>query len=121
MSGLSIEEDHMQVSFDVSFLFTNIPVEEAVQVVHGKLRDAGTCIEGPDHSLPLQGCRAAGSVPEIHAPTSPAEEPSTNNRKVQQWVHLNRDIGLELSGYCMAALRSQEAMQDQLSSTCDFW
>ena len=39
MSGLSIEEDEILVSLDVSFLFTNVPIDEAVQIIHDRLRN----------------------------------------------------------------------------------
>ena len=38
MSGLSIEEDEILVSFDVSSLFTNVPIDEAVQIIQDRLR-----------------------------------------------------------------------------------
>ena len=39
MSGLRIEDDEMLVSFDVSSLFTNVPVDEAVRVIHDRLQN----------------------------------------------------------------------------------
>ena len=38
MAGLRVEEDKMLVSFDVTSLFTNVPIDEAVQVIHDKLQ-----------------------------------------------------------------------------------
>ena len=37
MTGLRVEEDEMLVSFDVSSLFTNVPIGEAVQVIRDRL------------------------------------------------------------------------------------
>ncbi len=34
MKDLRIEEDELLVSFDMSFLFTNVPVNEALLVIH---------------------------------------------------------------------------------------
>ena len=39
MSGLSVEEDEILVSFDVSSLFTNVPIDEAVWIIHDRLRN----------------------------------------------------------------------------------
>lgn len=38
VAGLSIEEDGMLVSFDVSSLFTNVPIDEAVRIIRDKLQ-----------------------------------------------------------------------------------
>ena len=38
MAGLRVEEDKMLVSFDVTSLFTNVPIDEAVHVIRDKLR-----------------------------------------------------------------------------------
>ena len=38
MAGLSIEKDKMLVSFDVTSLFTKVPIDEAVQVIRDKLQ-----------------------------------------------------------------------------------
>ena len=42
MSGLSVEEDEILVSFDMSTLFTNVPIDEAVRVIHDRLRNDET-------------------------------------------------------------------------------
>ena len=39
MAGLRVEKGEMLVSFDVTSLFTNVPVDEAVQVICDKLQD----------------------------------------------------------------------------------
>ena len=38
MVGLRVEEDEMLVSFNVTSLFTNVPINEAVQVIRDKLQ-----------------------------------------------------------------------------------
>ena len=42
MAELRIEEDKVLVSFDLSSLFTNIPVTEAIQVICNRLQQDGT-------------------------------------------------------------------------------
>ena len=42
MSGLSVEEDEILVSFDVSSLFNNVPIDEAVRAIHDRLRNDET-------------------------------------------------------------------------------
>ena len=44
MAGLRVEEDEMLVSFDVSSLFTNVPIDEAVQVIRDRLRGDETLV-----------------------------------------------------------------------------
>ena len=44
MSDLRVEEDEMMVSFDVSSLFTNVPIDEAVQVICDRLRRDETLV-----------------------------------------------------------------------------
>ena len=44
MSDLRVEEDEMLVSFDVSSLFTNVPIDEAVQVIRDRLRRDETLV-----------------------------------------------------------------------------
>ena len=38
MAGLRVKEDEMLVSFDVTSLFTDVPFDEAVQVIRDKLQ-----------------------------------------------------------------------------------
>ena len=38
MAGLSVEKDKMLVRFDVTSLFTKVPIDEAVQVIRDKLQ-----------------------------------------------------------------------------------
>ena len=38
MAGLRVEEDEMLISFDVTSLFTNVSIDEAVQVIYDKLQ-----------------------------------------------------------------------------------
>ena len=51
------EEDDLLISFDVTSLFTNVPVEEAVDIVHGHLLKAKTLRESTSLS--------AGRVKEL--------------------------------------------------------
>ena len=44
MSDLRVEEDEILVSFDVSSLFTNVPIDEAVQVIRDRLRRDETLV-----------------------------------------------------------------------------
>ena len=44
MSDLRVEEDEMLVSFDVSSLFTNVPIDEAIQVICDRLRRDETLV-----------------------------------------------------------------------------
>ena len=39
MRVITLEEEELLVSFDVSSLFTNVPIGEAVQIIQAKLRD----------------------------------------------------------------------------------
>ena len=41
---LRVEEDEMLVSFDVSSLFTNVPIDEVVQVIRDRLRRDETLV-----------------------------------------------------------------------------
>lgn len=47
---MKIEEDEMLVSFDVSSLFINIPVDEAVRVICDKLQDGQVLQDRSTHS-----------------------------------------------------------------------
>ena len=45
MREITIGEDELLVSFDVSSLFTNVPIGEAVQVIQAKLREDDSLAE----------------------------------------------------------------------------
>ena len=51
MAGLSIDEDEMLVSFDVTSLFTNVPIDEAAQVIRDKLQGDETLVDRTTLSL----------------------------------------------------------------------
>ena len=57
MAGLRVEKGEMLVSFDVTSLFTNVPVDEAVQVIHDKLQGDETLADrttlSPDRVVEL--------------------------------------------------------------------
>ena len=51
-------------SFDVTLLFTNIPIEEAVNVIHRKLAaEDDLVVRTP---LPAEDSRAPSALPEAH-------------------------------------------------------
>ena len=41
---MHIGSDEIMISFDVSSLFTNVPIEEAIEVIHGMLHDDNSII-----------------------------------------------------------------------------
>ena len=66
MRDLHVEGDGILVSFDVSYLFTNVPVGEAVCfVIHARLREDETLRDRP--SSPQNRLQSyTGVVPEVH-------------------------------------------------------
>ena len=62
MGSVHVESDEILVSFEVSSFCTNVPVGEAISVIHERLREDET----RTFSLPGTDCRAAGDVPEVH-------------------------------------------------------
>ena len=62
MADLRLEVDEVLVSFDVSSLFTNDPVNEAVQVIRARLRQDGMLAD----RATLSPNRPAGDVPEVN-------------------------------------------------------
>ena len=59
-----MESDEILVSFDVSSLFTNVPVGETVSIIHKRLREDGTL--GDRISLSPADCRSTGDVPKVY-------------------------------------------------------
>ena len=51
MSGLRVEEDEILGSFDVSSLFTNVPIDEAVRIIRERLRNDKTLCDRTTLSL----------------------------------------------------------------------
>ena len=45
MAGMKLNPDELLVSFDVSSLSTNVPIQEAVDVIHKRLQDDETLSE----------------------------------------------------------------------------
>ena len=45
MRDITVGDDELLVSFDVSSLFTNVPIGEAVQVIQAKLREDDSLAE----------------------------------------------------------------------------
>ena len=62
---MHVESDEILVSFDVSSLFTNVPVGEAVSIICERIREDGEN-GGQDLSLPGTNCRSTGDVPKVH-------------------------------------------------------
>ena len=57
MRDITIGEDDLLVSFDVTSLFTNVPIGEALQVIQAKLREDDSLAEriplSPDRVVEL--------------------------------------------------------------------
>lgn len=65
VNSVCLEDDEIMVSFDVSSLFTNVFIDEAVSVIHEKLLNDETLMIGQTlHQTKFQGyCRCAYIVP----------------------------------------------------------
>ena len=48
------------VSFDVASLFTNVPTDEAVEIIHRRL------LEDENPTITRQDCRVPSALPEIY-------------------------------------------------------
>ena len=86
MAELRIEEDEVLVSFDLSSLFTNIPVTEAIQVIRNRLQQDGMLAD--------RTTLTPDRVPELLETCLKStyfsyRESSSNNWKEQQWTHLS--------------------------------
>ena len=85
IGSVHVESDDILVSFDVSSLFTNVPVGKAVFVIRERLREGETLRQDP--SLPRTDYRYTGIVPKS-PPTSALEGTSMSRRKVRRWALL---------------------------------
>ena len=65
-----VAADEALVSFDVTSLFTNVPTEEAVEVIHRKLAEEEDLVERTPLS-PESRDSALPAVSEIHLPQLP--------------------------------------------------
>ena len=66
-----MESDEILVSFDVFSLFTNVPVDDATSVIHGRLREDETL--GDRTILYLQQiAELLEMCPEVHLPAMEA-------------------------------------------------
>ena len=82
MAGLRIEVDKVLVSFDVSSLFTNVFVNEAVQVIRDRLQQ--------DEALADRTTLSPNRVvPEVNILQLRTEESSLSNWREQQWAQLS--------------------------------
>ena len=64
IGSVHVGSDEILVSFDVSSLFTNVPVDETISVIRRKLGEDRTL--GDRTSLSGTDCRVTGNVPEVH-------------------------------------------------------
>ena len=58
-----VEAEEALVSFDVTSLFTNVPIDEAVDIIHRKLAEG---IGGEDPTTGGEDCRAPPALSEIN-------------------------------------------------------
>ena len=65
MRDITIKSDESLVSFDVTSLFTNVPIGKAVEVIHGKLGEEDDLIERT-LLLPNRIAELLGSVLKIY-------------------------------------------------------
>ena len=60
-----MEMDEALVSFDVTSLFTNVPTDEAVEVMHRKLMEEEDLVK-KDPTITREDCRAPPALSEVH-------------------------------------------------------
>ena len=66
MGNVRNEEDEMLVSFDVTSLFTNVPIEEAVRVIQGSLQEDETLGRVSSRKNNLKGKREGARTCNIN-------------------------------------------------------
>ena len=111
----------MLVSFDVSSLFTNVPIDEALQVIRDRLRGDETLVNrttlSPDRVAELlESCLRSNYFcygGEFHEQQEGAAMGSPVSAVVANLYMEFRDGGLELPGCWVAALKGTAARVDR--------
>ena len=87
MRGIKVQDDEMMASFDVTSLFTNVPVDESVHIIRSKLQDDETL----EDRTPLSPNRVAELLEmRLKSTYFSYRGTSMNNGKEQPWVPQSR-------------------------------